>query len=518
LKPASTGRGFRFAATAVVAVSARLLPAVSAGVAVVSGSAAWGSPLDDPHIGGIGFSSPAAPELSSIYWNPAAVGLIVGNQAIMGGTGRFTSLALARTAIDPVTGLPGGTRALPPSAGKSHLHPASWPIGPGAFLGLAASVGTRFTFALATFSPFNQQVRWSAAADGTEPARYHAVATDLRNLALVPAVSIRLGGGVRFGAAPGFLLSLGRLVVDEDSALHQPDAAPCNGAPCGVEDPAAAARYDVSSGFDPLDGSLSLTVAGGLHIDRPKWVFGLAFISRPLGSPEGVEIKGRATRVDPPARNRGPALCPPELGSSCLWSQAVYDLPDTLTAGLDFPLGRRWLVGGIFRWLNLSRHDAVRFRVVGPAGGGPRSLGLPEQIVLHRGLRDVYDLRARAVFRLGERVQLAAVLRGESAAVRSELVTPGFVDGAKLEPALAARIRVASGFTLTGGYAYTFIPSLDVSHSVFDPGAEAACRDAGGDLGTEPCRKRQAGLARPTAAGRYTLHTHSVSLTVTALL
>ena len=197
-------------------------------------------------------------------------------------------------------------------SGSSRLHPASWPLGPGGFLGLAASVGTRFTFALATYSPFNQQVSWSAAPDGSEPARYHAVATDLRNLALVPAVSIRLGGGVRFGAAPGFLLSLGRLSRGRGHGPRQRGQLACNGSPCGAENPEAAARYDVSSGFDLLDGSLSLTVAGGLHIDRPKWMFGVAYISRPLGTRDGVEIKGRATRIRPAPAGRRHPLCPAE--------------------------------------------------------------------------------------------------------------------------------------------------------------------------------------------------------------
>ena len=468
MRSASTGRRRFEPAALVVALSLGLAPVVGA------------SPLDDPHIGGIGFSGPASPELSSVYWNPAAVGLMVGNQAMIGGTGRFTSLSLARTPIDPGSGQPGGSRTFERASGKSHLHPASWPLGPGSFVGLAASVGTRFTFALATYSPFNQQVRWSPAADGSEPARYHAVTTDLRNLALVPAVSIRLGGGIRFGAAPGFLLSLGRLTVDEDTALSQPGQATCAGAPCGAENPLAAARYDVSSGSALLDGSLSLTVAGGLHIERPRWMFGVAFISRPLGTREGVEIKGRATSLRPAARG-GPLVCPAESTGSCVWSQAVYQLPDTLTAGLDVPVGRwrRWVVGGVFRWLNLSRLDAVRIRVVGPATSSLRSLALPEELVLHRGLRDVYDLRAKAVYHLSERIQLAGVLRGETSAVRSQDVSPGFVDGAKLEPALAARIRVASGFSLTAGYAFTFVPTVEVPRSVFDPGAEAACQDLG---------------------------------------
>jgi long-subunit fatty acid transport protein len=473
------------------------------------------SPLDDPHIGGIGFSGPAAPELSSVYWNPAAVGLVSGNQAMVGGTGRFSSLTLARAPVD--AGPPRGNLTFAPVSGSSRLHPASWPLGPGGFLGLAASVGTRFTFALATYSPFNQQVRWSAAPDGSEPARYHAVSTDLRNLALVPAVSFRLGGGVRFGAAPGFLLSMGRLVVDEDTGLQGRSPTACQGSPCGLENPDAAARYDVSSGFNLLDGSLSLTVAGGLHVERPKWMLGVAFISRPLGTRDGVEIKGRATSIRPPPSGSGP-LCPTETMGSCLWSQAVYQLPDTLTAGLDLRVKRRWLVGGMVRWLNLSRLDAIRIRVVGPATSSLRSLALPEELVLHRGLRDVFDVRARAVFQLRDGMELAAVLRAESSAVRAGSVSAGFVDGAKLEPALAARVRVASGFSLTAGYAFTFLPAIRVTRSVFDPGAELSCQNRGGDLASEPCAKRQAGQARPTSAGRYSLHTHSFSLTVTAQL
>jgi long-subunit fatty acid transport protein len=480
-------------------------------------SAVRASPLDDPHIGGIGFSSPAAPELSSVYWNPAAVGLVTGNQAVLGATGRFTSLTLARAPIDPVTGLPGGGRTFPEVKGQSRLHPVSWPLGPGGFLGLAASVGSRFTFAVATYSPFSQHLRWSAAPDGTLPARYQAVDTDLRNLALVPAVSIRLGGGVRFGAAPGFLLSLGRLSFDQDTAADPRAGQTCDGAPCGPENAAAAARYDVSSGFDFFDGSLSLTVAAGLHIDRPHWMFGVTYISRPLGTREGVEIKGRSTRVTPARRDGGLPLCPPE-NAACVYSEAVYQLPDTVMAGLDVPLDAHWLVGAVARWLNLSIHDAIRMRVTGPATGSLRALGLPEELVLHRGLRDVLDLRLRAVYRFGDRLQLAAVLRGENGSVSPSHLSPGFVDGFQLEPSLAVRVRIAGAFTVSAGYSFTYFPSIQVRGSVFDPTAEASCEQAGGDLGAGACRKRQAGQARPSADGRYSLHTNSFSLTMMAPL
>ncbi len=503
MSSASTGRPLLLA-FAVVAMATGSLSIVRA------------SPLDDPHIGGIGFSSPAAPELSAVYWNPAAVGLVTGNQAVLGATGRFTSLTLARAPIDPDTGLPGGSRTFAPVEGQSRLHPVSWPLGPGGFLGLAASVGSRFTFAVATYSPFSQHVRWLAAPDGSLPARYQAVATDLRNLALVPAVSIRLGGGVRFGAAPGFLLSLGRLTVDQDTAAARADLT-CDDAPCRAENPAAAARYDVSSGFDFFDGSLSLTVAAGLHIDRPHWMFGVTYISRPLGTRDGVEIKGRSTRVIPAPRDAGTPLCPPEI-ASCVYSEAVYQLPDTVMAGLDVPLSARWLVGGVARWLNLSIHDAIRMRLTGPATGSLRTLGLPEELVLHRGLRDVLDLRLRTVYRLSDRLQIAGVLRGENGSVSPANLSPAYVDGFQLEPSLAVRVRIASAFTVTAGYSFTFFPSIRVTNSVFDPTAGALCEKAGGDLADPSCRKREAGQGRPSADGRYSLHTHSFSFTIMAPL
>ena len=149
---------------------------------------------------------------------------------MVGATARLTSLSADRSAIDPATGLPGAGRELPPVHGRSDLHPLDWPLGPGAFLAAAASLGNRFTLGLATYTPFAQRVRFDPA-DGEQPNRYHAVSTDLRNLALVPALSIRLGGGVRIGAAPGFLFSVGRHRGRRGHALGA--AAPAGWSPAG---------------------------------------------------------------------------------------------------------------------------------------------------------------------------------------------------------------------------------------------------------------------------------------------
>jgi hypothetical protein len=55
---------------------------------------------------------------------------------------------------------------------------------------------------------------------GDEPTRYHMLTLDLRNLVLVPALSIRFGGDFRIGFAPGFMFSTGRLSFAEDLGLN----------------------------------------------------------------------------------------------------------------------------------------------------------------------------------------------------------------------------------------------------------------------------------------------------------
>ena len=224
-----------------------------------------------------------------------------------GATGRFTRLGAGAAPIDPATGRPGAGRTFPRVSGRSNLHPLDWPLGPGGFLAAAASLGDRFTLGVATYTPFAQRVALRSAPDGEQPNRYHAVSTDLRNLALVPALSIRLGGGLRIGAAPGFLFSVGRLVVDEDTALG---GGTCGLEPCGAENPEAAARYDVSSDMGLFDSSLAFTLGFGVHLLRGRWSMGLSYLTRPLGTTDGTEVNGRRTQVTPPPRAGGGQLVP----------------------------------------------------------------------------------------------------------------------------------------------------------------------------------------------------------------
>jgi long-subunit fatty acid transport protein len=483
--------------------------------------AALGSPIDDPHVGGIGFAGPTADDLSALYWNPAALGLGTGRRAMVSLIDHTGTVDVERAPIDPRTGQPGGNRTFPATSGQ--LGGLRSPFGPGSFGSLALPLGSRVTVALGWFYPFAQRQRFDAIAPATAgatatgddlPTRYHAITTNLSTMAISPAISALLGAGIRVGLAPALQISRGSLVVDRDTGAPSGgtgEARPCGDAPCGAENPAAAARYAVSAGR-----AISFSIALGIHLNRPLWSMGLSWTSSPFGTREGIEIEAESSRIDPPARlTGGPPICPSGL-DPCVSSRMVFHLPMMLAAGIDRRLTARWDIGLQARWLDLSVHDAIAVRVVGPAGGTLRSAGLPEELLLYRGLQDVLDLRLRTIVRLGDRFDIAASLRGETASVSDEAMSPAAPGGRLLEPSLAVRIRLTTVFVLTAGYAYSFMPWVNASSSVFDPGANAACEATGGNLDAEPCQKRQRGLAGPTAAGRYRAHMHAFGLSASA--
>src|SRR5437016_5993311 len=122
---------------------------------------------------------------------------------MIAGTMRYTTTDVTRTPLDPTTG--GSLPAVSASA-RNLMQPFQWPLGPGAFLGIASDLGgDRFALGFATYMPYVQQIQYALSPAGDEATRYHALTIDLRNLALVPALSIRFGNDFRVGLAPGFL-------------------------------------------------------------------------------------------------------------------------------------------------------------------------------------------------------------------------------------------------------------------------------------------------------------------------
>jgi long-subunit fatty acid transport protein len=470
---------------------------------LMSAAPALAGPLDDPHVGGVGFSGPTTGDLTAVYWNPAALGLIQGNQFMFGASLRATSVTVDHAPIDPMTGLPGGTRSFPSASGHGLEQPFAWPPGPMSFLGVGAGIARRFALALAAYTPFSQKLSFGLASGGEQPTRYHLVSVDSRQLALALGIAIDLTDSLKVGVAPGLLFSYGRLVFDEDTAI-------ANGT--GVEDPAAAARYDLATQGTRAP---SYFVTGGIHFRRAAWEAGLAYTSAPLGTGGAVRLAVQQSQVTPPATPATPALCSAMAHSPCVSGEMRYRLPDLFTAGVTWHATRHLDAVGIVRWVRYGSYDQIKIRVVGPSNDTLLGHNLPDQLVLYRGFQDSWDMRARLVHAPWPWFRWSGTLRMETSAVPNANVNAAAVDGFKIEPALATEFALGRHLRIAAGYALTWMLPVTVGTSAFDPTAAAACARAADDLSSPACQTRLAGQARPTAAGNYKMLQHTLALVTT---
>jgi long-subunit fatty acid transport protein len=503
----------------------RAAPLVVLALALGAGGAG-ASPLDEPFVGGLSFSGPTSGNIAAIYWNPAALGLVRGFQLMVSPSFRSTTIGMTRTGIDPETG-----QALPPQSATAHEldQPVAWPLGPGGFVGISSDLGgDRFALGLATYMPFLEQVHFPLSPTGGEPSRYHALTIDLRNLALVPALSIRFGDNLRIGVSTGFLFSTGHITFAEDTALDRGTSgldANCGvgGNPCHVENTAADARYDVASGNGLGDAKFSVTLGAGAYYRWKRLELGLSYQSRPIGSDvPGVEVAAPATTITLPPRDANasgvPLTCANGQSGRCVFGDIAYRLPDVVIGGATWHVAPGVEVTAMVRWLWLHVHDRIDVRLSAPTLDQAQ---LPQHIVLYRGFHDVWDSRLRVSYWWRERIRVGAMVRFETSAVDANAVNAAAVDGFKVEPVLLAEVRIARRFWLGGGYGLTIMPAVNVTDSSFDPTFATACVDpppmgAGGDIRSTACQARDAGRARPSADGHYTLFQQDFGLTLTA--
>jgi long-subunit fatty acid transport protein len=480
-----------------------LLLAMLAILFVVSGVQA--GPLDDAHVADTGFSGPTTGDLTAVYWNPAGLGLMQGPQMMIGGAWQLTSVSVARTSIDSPTGTNPGSRNFPTASGSGTLQPFRWPPGPSGFFAIGAGIGHRFGIALAMYSPFSTKLTMTPTADGQEPARYHLVSMDFNHIATVIGLAIHASDSIQIGVTPGLLFPTAHLVFDEDTA-------PVGSTTLNREDPTAAARYDLAT-----KGILtpSYFMAFGAHYRHGRLSLGFSYTTAPLGTGGMVNLPLDNTQIGLPASLAGgPGVCPDPSTGNCLAGQMSYRLPSIYNLGATWQADRNWSATAIVRWLRYGAHDKITILVAGPASGTALGSSVPDHMVLYRGFQDSLDLRGRVVYET-KQFRVGGTLRLETSAVPASHVTAAAIDGLKLEPSLAAEMRIWRQIRLSAGYAFTWMFPVDTGTSVFDPTAASACTSAGGDLNTPACQARMNGQARPSAAGTYHLWRQSFSVLTT---
>jgi hypothetical protein len=469
---------------------ARVLAVLAAGSLILVASRASASPIDDPFVTGMSFSGPTSGDLGAIYWNPAALGLMRGFQLMVAGTARWSSVGVS--SVPP--GQPAGS-----ATATNFRQPFQWPPGPGAYVALGYG-SDRFTLAFATYMPYLEQIHFPVSSAGDEPTRYQMLSMDLRNLALVPALAIRLGNDLRIGLSSGFLFSTGSLSFAEDLG--------------GMQNPADDARYNIDSGQGIGDAKFSVTLGGGIYWRHKNLELGVSYQSHPLGGQvAGVEVAGDSTTVTvPPSKGGGVVTCGGGQSSRCVFGDIAYRLPDVFIAGATWHLRPGLDLNVMARWIWTHEHDRIDIRLVGPTLEADQ---LPQHIVLYRGFHDVVDTRARIAYWWRERLRIGTELRVENGAVDSNAVNAAAIDGFQIEPVILAELRLGRRFWLGAGYGITIMPSVTVTNSIFDSTAAGRCAADNGNLNNPACQERANGTARPSANGTYTSLVQDFGLTFT---
>lgn len=455
-------------------------------------------PLDDPDIGGIGFSGPTTGDLAAVYWNPAALGLIHGLQVMVAGKARLSTTTVSRASIDPTTGNPGAGVSFPDVKAADRSQPITWPLGPGSFVGIGYDVGgDRFALAAAMYMPFADRSAYETTPGEALATRYHRISADLRNLALVPALAVRFAGDFRLGLAPGFLFSTGRLSFAQATACAVP--------PCPAEDPASDAVLNLGSGMGILSAKFAVTLGAGIYFRRRAWAFGFSYSSRPFGDVDGASlIAADRSQVSRAVGSAGQTSFP-------IYADVVYKLPYTMTGGVAWHPVPGTEVSAIARLLSFPAGDVIDIRLT---SAGLSQAGIPAHIVLHRGYDTVLDTRVRVSRWLNERLRIGAGLRFETSGLPSNAVSPAAVDGYKVEPTAMVLFQPVRSLSIQAGYGFTYMLPVTASPSIYQPTADADCTTAGGDLRNPNCMARLDGTARPTAAGRYRHFEHDFSLSL----
>ena len=462
-------------------------------------------PLDDAHVADTGFSGPTAGDLTAVYWNPAGLGLMQGPQIMIGGSWQQTNVSVARTSIDPSTGTNPGSTSFLTASGSGTLQPFRLPPGPAGFFAIGAGIGHRFGIALAMYSPFSSKLTMTPTSDGQEPARYHLVSMELNHIATVIGLAVHASDSIQVGVTPGLLWSTAHLVFDEDTGLGS----------TAVENFTGTARYDLAT-----KGILvpSYFLALGAHYSRGRFNLGLSYTSAPLGTSGAVNLPLDNTQIRFPANlaqgGPGPGLCPDGSTGSCLAGQMSYRLPSIYNLGATWQFTKNWSATGIVRWLRYGAHDKITILVAGPATQTVLGPTVPDHVVLYRGFQDSFDLRGRLAYET-KSFRVGGTLRLETSAVPASHVNAAAIDGTKLEPSVAAEMRIWRQIRMSVGYAFTWMFPVDTGTSVFDPTAAATCASAGGDLSTPACQARMNGQARPSAAGTYHLWRQTLSVLTT---
>lgn len=521
----------------------RLAALCVAPLLVLQASAARAYPFLALHPGGTPFEGPTDPELSAVFYNPAALGPLRG--AHIGGVGQLV-VAHGSVDRDPIcldTGQPGSgctqSRSFP-SAKFADVSGA----------GLGGLVwdfrNENLALALITYAPWESHRSFASAGNGAAgstdtPTAYHLRREDFTLAYVALGASFKLSRIITVGVNVSAVDGVVSLAFDRDTALEPhncPNAARAADGSCsqptwpggsttiaeaGYENPAYAERLQLRGdggkfwGGIPTPTGLSIGVGGLLKVSE-RLMLGASWTRMfPLFVSAGRfgvgDLQGASVQ---PAAKLDPAKVCGESGTCTGSAVIAWDVPDVYYLGarwklredLDFATTVRLVMYGGYQ--RSARERAIVLQL---AGDPVERAGTPSRILLGRSLVPAFAGEAAFRWRMRDNLRIGFSVAGETSAVPGIAVSPEALDGPKVDLLVGVEMRVSRTVRVYGGYDFTgtvFTALNRPSPGSYDPRAAVRCVDASYAL--DACAATLDGRGLPTAAGSYTLVTHHINL------
>jgi long-subunit fatty acid transport protein len=450
------------------------------------------SPLEEPLIAGAAvFTGPTRSHGSAIYLNPSALGIAQRGQHVLVMSGlRVAQINIDRNLIDSTGDLSAGPEV------NDITHSFSW-LASWDFL-----IADRYRFGLSFHTPFAEQY------PDDDALRYHTTGGRAAQRTLSAAASATINSRLHIG----FGISLGEssltLGYARDTALDGGSAginSDCGGAPCGLENPEAAERHDISVDSGSLLGtslfqSKNVGLTGGVLIGvTKKWWLALSYVSPP-GTITDLDLGGRA-KVTRAPRDGGQTL----EGNA----EITYRLPQSVYIGTRGPLFPDHELVATIRWQNLSRHNRYDIRLY---GGDFEEQNLLNWEIRQRPFQDVYSIDAGIESSELRRFRYGTRLRFETSALAAEDTTPIQMGGLNVALSAGAELRLGNNVVVGANYGLSYFPTVDASNSSFSPLDRIACVDS--EFAYDQCTAAREGRAYPTASGSYSRLDHNIGLSI----
>lgn len=467
-----------------------MLRAVS--LAIVCGgfaATAMASPHSDPTIGRAVFTGATMPAATSIDLNPAAIGTGLIDEVYVAATSVLDHYAIALDRLDIASDMQ-----------QRGATVRDYELGIGGAIAVVKHLSDRLTAGLKFEAPAGEHF-----IRDRDAFAYHTLGGSERAYAFGVAGSLRATNELYFGVGLSTAATSLHLHYARDSALARGNDAggigsDCGGSACGVGNPLAEERYDVSVRSPYLSTSNFIVNLGvAFELAKDIWI-GVAY-----HAPPGLEVQTTLTGsmdVRQAPRDGGGTL---HGGTTVFISQPATvdaELRAKLQGTLDLHIGARW-------------EDLSRFRNFDVRGYGStfRNANIPEWTLRPRGLHDPLavwaGLEQRNLgnwwYRLGARVGF------ETSSLDDARTSPLTVSPQSYTADAGVQFRLGS-FVVQTSYGIQYFHPVNVAASAFDPRSRINCIGSGFDYSTAACESVRGGYAIATAAGTYDRIQHAIRI------